>query len=374
MIYLDYNATTPIDPKVAKAILPFLLENFGNPSSSHSFGLTTQSAVEKARKQVAKLINTKSENIIFTSGGTESNNFAIKGVAFANRSKGNHIIISEIEHPAVTEVCQFLAENGFEISKIPADKFGLINLNKLENTIKPTTILISVMHANNEIGTIQPIDEIGEIAKKNNIIFHTDAAQSLGKITVDVQKMKVDLLSIAGHKIYAPKGIGALYIRENTHLQKQIYGANQENNLRAGTENVMGIVGLGEACELVKNDFTKNYENLKFLRNKLHKNLAKITNLKLNGYLTKSLPNTLNVTFVEFSNPQILEILEKIAVSTKAACHSNDRTISAVLKAIKITPAEASKTIRFSVGKMTTECEIDEVVKIIMKIAKNNLT
>jgi len=291
MIYLDYNATTPIDPKVAKAILPFLLENFGNPSSSHSFGLITQKSIEKARKQVAKLINAKSKNIIFTSGGTESNNFAIKGVAFANRSKGNHIIISEIEHPAVIEVCQSLAENGFEISKIPVDKFGLINLSKLKNALKPTTILISVMHANNEIGTIQPIDKIGEIAKKNNIIFHSDAAQSLGKITVDVQKMKVDLLSIAGHKIYAPKGIGALYVRKTTHLQKQIHGANQENNFRAGTENVMGIVGLGETCELAKNNSAKNYENLKFLRDKLHKNLAKITNLKLNGCLAKSFPS-----------------------------------------------------------------------------------
>ena len=257
-IYLDYNATTPIDREVAEAMKPFLDELFGNPSSSHEFGVRTRKAVETARKQVAGLIGCSPQEIIFTSGGTESNNFAIKGVALANRHKGNHIITTSIEHPAVIEVCKYLASNGFRITYLPVDEFGWVDPDNVKKAITSETILITVMHANNEVGTIQPIEEIGEIARMQQVIFHTDAAQSVGKINVDVNRMKVDLLSIAGHKLYAPKGIGALYIRKGVKLEKLIHGADHEMNQRAGTENILEISGLGKACEIAKRDLEKN--------------------------------------------------------------------------------------------------------------------
>ncbi|RLD83286.1 MAG: bifunctional IscS subfamily cysteine desulfurase/selenide, water dikinase SelD, partial [Bacteroidetes bacterium] len=235
-IYLDYNATTPIDPEVAKAMQPYLTEYFGNPSSIHEYGLITKKAVEKARKQIAELINCSPSEVIFTSGGTESNNYSIKGSAYYLKDKGNHIITSSVEHPAVMEVCAYLEINGFEVTYLPVDEYGMVDLDVLEKAIRSTTILISIMHANNEIGTLQPITEIGKIAKKYNIRMHTDAAQSIGKVKVDVQEMGVHLLSIAGHKLYAPKGIGALYIKQGTKLEKLMHGANHEQNLRAGTE------------------------------------------------------------------------------------------------------------------------------------------
>ena len=235
-IYLDYNATTPIDKEVADVMAPFLYENFGNPSSTHEYGIKTKDAVDKARLQVAGLINCNPNEIIFTSGGTESNNYAIKGAAFANKDKGNHIITSGVEHPAVTEVCKYLSENGFEITYLPVDEFGMVNPYDVKKAISAKTILISIMHANNEVGTVQPIEEIGKIACQNNILLHTDAAQSLGKVKVDVEKLGIDLLSIAGHKLYAPKGVGALYIRKGVKLQKLIHGADHEMNNRAGTE------------------------------------------------------------------------------------------------------------------------------------------
>ncbi|RLD84809.1 MAG: bifunctional IscS subfamily cysteine desulfurase/selenide, water dikinase SelD, partial [Bacteroidetes bacterium] len=235
-IYLDYNATTPIDPEVAKAMQPYLTEYFGNPSSIHEYGLITKKAVEKARKQIAELINCSPSEVIFTSGGTESNNYSIKGSAYYLKDKGNHIITSSVEHPAVMEVCAYLEINGFEVTYLPVDEYGMVDLDVLEKAIRSTTILISIMHANNEIGTLQPIVEIGKIAKKYNIRLHTDAAQSIGKVKVDVSKMGVGLLSIAGHKLYAPKGIGALYIKQGTKLEKLMHGANHEQNLRAGTE------------------------------------------------------------------------------------------------------------------------------------------
>ncbi|MCD4731609.1 MAG: cysteine desulfurase [Bacteroidales bacterium] len=235
-IYLDYNATTPIDKEVADVMAPFLYENFRNPSSTHEYGIKTKDAVDKARLQVAGLINCNPNEIIFTSGGTESNNYAIKGAAFANKDKGNHIITSGVEHPAVTEVCKYLSENGFEITYLPVDEFGMVNPADMGKPITSKTILISIMHANNEVGTIQPIEEIGKIACQNNILLHTDAAQSLGKVKVDVEKLGIDLLSIAGHKLYAPKGVGALYIRKGVKLQKLIHGADHEMNNRAGTE------------------------------------------------------------------------------------------------------------------------------------------
>lgn len=363
-IYLDYNATTPIDPLVVKAMLPFLNKHFGNPSSTHKFGVITKIALEKARKQISKLINCQSEEIVFTSGGTESNNYALIGYALAHKKNGNHIITSQIEHPAVIEVCKYLHSIGFEITYLPVDKFGMVNHKNVQKNITSKTILISIMHANNEVGTIQPITEIGKIAKKNGICFHTDAAQSLGKISVDVKKMNVDLLSIAGHKIYAPKGVGALFIRDGINLKNILHGAGQEKGRRAGTENILEIVGLGEACELA----LKKSHNLEILREKLHQRILAITKIKLNGHPKMRLPNTLNISFEKFKIEQINKMFSKIAVSAGAACHSGNTKNSSVLQAMKIPISQAQKTVRFSVGRFTTEKEIDKTIKIISEI------
>ncbi len=374
-IYLDYNATTPIDPEVAKAMQPYLTEYFGNPSSIHEYGVITKNAIEKARKQIAELINCKASEIIFTSGGTESNNYSIKGSAFYLKDKGKHIITSSVEHPAVMEVCAYLEKNGFEITYLPVDEYGMIHLHELEEAIKPTTILISIMHANNEIGTLQPIAEISEIARKHAVRLHTDAAQSIGKVAVDVQQMGVQLLSIAGHKLYAPKGIGALYIKEGTILEKLMHGANHEQNLRAGTENVLEIVGLGKACELAKNNFQKNYQHLKNMCNMLYDNiLSELPETKLNGHPEKRLPNTLNISFPGIEANTLLSKMEGLAASAGAACHSEGVDLSAVLNAIKVPVHIAMGTIRLSVGKYTTEDEIRQASKIIISNVKKMTT
>ena len=319
-IYLDYNATTPIAKEVAAAMRPFLDDYFGNPSSVHSYGIKTKLAVENARKQVAELINCDPSEIIFTSGGTESNNFAIRGIAFAHQDKGNHIITSSVEHPAVFEVCKYLERFGFEITYLPVDKYGMVNPEDIEAAVKEETILISVMHANNEVGTIQPVSEISEIAKKHNIHLHSDAAQSLGKIRVDVNEMGVDLLSIAGHKLYAPKGIGALFIRSGTKLEKLIYGADHEQNLRAGTENVLEIVGLGKACEIAKRDLDKNAAHYKKTRDHLHKLLREaLPEIQLNGHPEKRLPNTLSISFPKVEANTLISRLDGVAASAGAA-------------------------------------------------------
>ncbi|OFX82316.1 MAG: cysteine desulfurase NifS [Bacteroidetes bacterium GWF2_33_16] len=372
-IYLDYNATTPIDKEVANAMLPYLTEYFGNPSSSHSFGRETKKAVENARNQVAGLLNCKPNEIIFTSGGTESNNYAIKGYAFANEYKGNHIITTTIEHPAVTEVCKYLATKGFQISYIPVNEFGLVDLVKLEAAITPKTILITVMHANNEIGTIQPIAEIASIAKKHNITFHTDAAQSVGKYLTNVRQLGVDMLSIAGHKLYAPKGTGALYIRNGIILEKLMHGADHEQNKRAGTENVLEIVGLGKACEIALLDMSKNKLHLKQMRDLLFSNLRdKLPEIKLNGHPELRLPNTLNISFPGIEANVLLSELESkgIAASAGAACHTGSVKVSLVLQAISLNTKFAMGTIRFSVGKYTTIEEITEASEIIIKTVK----
>jgi len=367
-VYLDYNATTPIDREVAEAMRPYLEEYFGNPSSLHWYGIQSQKAVQKARGQVALLLNCKPEEIIFTSGGTESNNFAIKGAALANRNKGNHIITSTIEHPAVTEVCKYLEAGGFQTSYIPVDETGLIDLAKLEKAITSQTILITVMHANNEVGTIQPIDEISKIARKQGIIVHTDAAQSVGKISTDVNELGVDLLSVAGHKIYAPKGIGALFAREGIQLEKFMHGAGHERNMRAGTENVLEIVGLGKACEIAKLDLKKNLTHIKEMRDRLYNGLKeKIKNIRLNGHPEKRLPNTLSIGFRDIEASSLLNelIIADIAVSAGSACHAGSTTISHVLAAMNVPMEFARGTLRLSTGIMTTEEEIDRVIKVI---------
>jgi cysteine desulfurase len=367
-IYLDYNATTPVDPEVVKAMMPYLTNLFGNPSSNHVYGIEAKMAIAKAREQLASLINCKPCEIIFTSGGTESNNFALKGSAFHLKDKGNHIITSSIEHPAVSEVCQYLESHGFTITYLSVDKFGMISVKDLKKAINPKTILITIMHANNEIGTIQPIEEISKIAKKSHIRLHTDAAQSIGKVFVDVNKMQIDLLSIAGHKLYAPKGIGALYIREGTKLEKFMHGASHELNFRAGTENVSGIVGLGKAAEIAKRDFDKNFRHQKELKDYLYMKLKEnIPEIQLNGHPEKCLPNTLSISFPGRHADNMLQKMEGIAASAGAACHSEGINISQTLRAIGLLPDLAQGTIRFSTGKNLGFNDIDKAIEIIIR-------
>jgi cysteine desulfurase len=366
-IYLDYNATTPHDPEVIAAMRPFFEEEFGNPSSSHYYGSKPRQAVLRARQQVASLLNCKPEEIIFTSGGTESNNFAIKGSSGVFCSKGNHIITTQIEHPAVIEVCNFLETIGFEITYLPVDEFGLVSAADVAAAIKKETILISVMHANNEVGSIQPIDEIGRLAKKHDIVFHTDAAQSVGKIPVDVNHLGVDLLSIAGHKVYAPKGVGALYIRQGLAPEKLMHGAGQEMAVRAGTENVLEIVGLGAACEIAGRDLEKNIKHMQAMRDRLYEGIEKkCDRIKLNGHPQNRLPNTLSISFLGLEANRILEAIEnEVAASAGAACHANTVEVSAVLEAMNVPLEWAKGTLRLTTGRMTTEEQIDMAVKAI---------
>ena len=372
-IYLDYNATTPVDQEVAEAMRPFMEQYFGNPSSIHHFGIETKKAVEKARKQVAGLINCFPHEIVFTSGGTESNNYAIKGAVWAHRRGGNHIITSTIEHPAVVEVCRYLEGQGYRITYLPVDHTGLVQEADLREAITPKTILTSIMHANNEIGTIEPIDNLARIARENNILFHTDAAQSTGKIPVDVRQMGVDMLSVAGHKLYAPKGIGALFIREGVELEKMMHGADHERNLRAGTENVIEIVGLGKACEVAARDMHENIEQMRSTRERLYENLSgALPQIKRNGHPSSLLPNTLSVSFPGIeANLLINEITDKgVAASAGAACHADQVDVSAVLQAIELDQHHAMGTLRFSTGKKTTKTEIDQASEIIVQAAR----
>jgi cysteine desulfurase len=372
MIYLDYNATTPIDKKVSKAMEEYIYGNFGNPSSSHELGSKTKKAVEEAREKVASLLNALPEEIIFTSGGSESNNMVIKGAAYTYQNRGKHIITSEIEHPAVISPCKFLEKNGFDVTYLPVDKDGVVDIEQLKEAVTEDTILITIMHANNETGTIQPLAEITEIASKNNILFHTDAAQSVGKIETDVKELGVDFLSVAGHKVYAPKGIGALYIKEGTELEPLIHGAGHEMGKRAGTENVIFDVALGKASEIAENllqgkkdDFANNTpEEIKELRDYFHNKLQKIfkNQVILNGHPTKRLPNTLNISFLDYSGQEILNHLDNVALSTGSACHSDSLEISSVLKAMSVTNEVGRGAVRFSLGKYTTKEEIDHVL------------
>ena len=371
-IYLDYNATTPHDPEVIEAMRPFFEEEFGNPSSSHYYGAKPRQAVVKAREQIASLLNCKPQELIFTSGGTESNNFAIKGCAQALRNKGNHIITTQIEHPAVLEVCHFLETIGFEITYLAVDEFGLVSAADVAAAIKKETILISVMHANNEVGTVAPITEIAQLAKKHDIAFHTDAAQSVGKIPVDVNQLGVDLLSIAGHKIYAPKGVGALYIRQGLAPLKFMHGAGQEMTARAGTENVLEIVGLGTACEIAKRDLEKNMRHMQAMRDRLYEGIKKgCGQIKLNGHPQQRLPNTLSISFLGLEANRILDAIgNEVAASAGAACHSDTVQISDVITAMNVPLDWAKGTLRLTTGRMTTTADIDKAVQVICAAVK----
>ena len=364
-IYLDFNASTPIAPEVAEAMKPFLSQHFGNPSSQHWAGIPAREAVEQARKQVAELLQCSPDEIVFTSGGSESNNHAIKGVFFTLREKGNHIVTTQIEHPAVINPCRFLEKLGAEVTFVPVDRHGRVDPQDIQRAITPKTILITVMHANNEVGTIQPIEEISKIARERGIVFHTDAAQSVGKIATKVDDLRVDLLSIAGHKVYAPKGIGALYIRKGTPIEPLIHGAGHESGRRAGTENVLLIVGLGKACEIAK-EYVSN-DRMRSMRDRFWKLLQDNFGEKavLNGHPLHRLPNTLNVSFVGKAGGEILSRLDGVAASTGAACHSGSVELSPVLKAMGISPEVGMGAIRFSLGRTTTVQELERVVDLL---------
>ncbi|MBU4561025.1 cysteine desulfurase NifS [bacterium] len=370
-IYLDHAATTPTDPRVVKAMLPYFTKSFGNPSSIHSFGQEGKRAIEEVRDRVANLIGAKSEEIVFTSGGTEADNFALKGVAFANEKKGNHIITTAIEHPAVIEACKFLEKRGFKVTYLPVDRDGLVNPEDVKKAITDKTILISVMHANNEIGTIEPIAEIGKIAQEREIYFHTDAVQTTGHLPIDVDKLNVDLLSISSHKLYGPKGVGALYIRKGTRIISFIHGGEQERWRRASTENVPGIVGFGKAVEIAKEEMDEEGKRLASLRNRLIKGiLERIEEVRLNGHPEKRLPNNVNVSveFVEGESMLLNLDLAGIAVSTGSACSSSTLEPSHVLLAIGLSPVIAHGSLRLTLGRGTEEEDIDQVLEVLPKI------
>jgi len=373
-IYLDYNGTTPHDPEVIEAMRPYLESEFGNPSSSHWYGIKPKQALETARRQVAGILNCRPTEVFFTSGGTESNNHAILGVARRFREKGNHIITSSFEHPAVLEVCRYLESDGFETTYLPVGEDGLVDPADVARAVRPATILITMMHANNEVGTVQPIDEISRIAKKHGIVMHTDAAQSVGKIPTDVEALGVDLLSLAGHKVYAPKGIGVLYVRPPLVPEKFCYGAGQEMGWRAGTENMLEIVGLGKACEIAQRDLAKNMAHMKFLRERLHEGLlSRISSIRLNGHVQHRLPNTLSLSFRGQEANRILENIGlEVAASAGAACHSDSVEISHVLEAMDVPLEWAKGTLRFSVGRMTTEAEVDQTIHVVAEAVNPN--
>ncbi len=368
-IYLDYNATTPLDPGVVQAMRPYLDTHFGNPSSSHVYGARTKKAVEAARRQVAEMLGARPDEIVFTSGGSESNNLAIRGVAHALRDKGNHIITSAVEHPAVIEVCRHLESQGFRVSIVPVDETGLVDPGDVEKALTPATILITVMHANNEVGTIQPIREIADIAHRNGVLMHTDAAQSVGKIRVKADELGVDLLSVAGHKFYAPKGVGALYLRTGVKPEKLIFGADHERGWRAGTENVLEIVGLGKACELVNEQLDRRAEHMKKLRDRLHEGIAaEVRDVRLNGHPEKRLPNTLSLSFPGIEANAILSELTGVAASAGAACHADEVVMSDTLKAMRVPVDYAMGTVRFSTGALLTKPEVDRAIDAVTDV------
>ena len=367
-IYLDFNASTPLAPEVADAMQPFLTQHFGNPSSLHWAGTPAKEAVENARRQVADLFSCHPHEIVFTSGGSESNNQAIKGVFFALKEKGNHIVTTQIEHPAVLNPCRFLEKLGAAVTCVGVDRYGRVDPHEIEKAITPRTVLITVMHANNEVGTIQSIEEIARIAKSYGVLFHTDAAQSMGKIAAKVDDLGVDLLSLAGHKVYAPKGVGALYIRKGTPIEPLIHGAGHESGRRAGTENVMLDVGLGQACELAGKYV--HDDSIFKLRERFWVLLQDAfgDGVALNGHPVHRLPNTLNVSFVGKAGGAILSRLDGVAASTGSACHAGSVELSPVLKAMGTTDEVGMGAIRFSLGRTTTVQELETVVHLLKKV------
>lgn len=366
MIYLDYNASTPMDPAVREAMIPFLGERFGNPTSSHCVGAALREAIECARGRVASLLGASPDEIVFTSGGTESNNHVIKGVAFALADKGKHVITSRIEHPAVKNPCAFLENLGYEVSYVGVDSTGRVDPGEIAGEIRPTTVLVSIMHANNEVGTIQDIAEISAIAREAGVLMHSDAAQSCGKIETRVDRLGVDFLTIAGHKFYGPQGIGALYIRKGVRLEALHHGAGHQGGLRAGTEPVAMIAGLGVAAELAEKD--ANHSRVEQLRDRLHAGLSKALgdDVVLLGHRSQRLPNTLCVGFRGRVGGEVIAGCPDVCASTGAACHSGKAQRSATLTAMNIPQEIAFGAVRLSVGRFTTEREIEEAITRIV--------
>jgi cysteine desulfurase len=369
-IYLDHAATTPIAPEVIDAMKPYFSEKFGNASSLHSFGQEAREAVENSRKIAAKFLNARPAEIIFTSGGTESDNLAIKGIAFANKSKGKHIITSKIEHPAILEPCKWLEQNGFKVTYLNVDRNGLVSPEEVEKAITKDTILVSIMHANNEIGTIEPIEEIGRICKKHKVYFHTDAVQSFGKIPIDAKRMNIDLLSASSHKIYGPKGIGMLYVNQDVKIEAIQQGGGHEHGLRSGTENVPGIVGFAKAIELAGKTMKSETAREIKLRDKIINEILKMQGAQLNGHQTQRLPNNINVSIKGIEGESLLVRLNErgIAVSTGSACSTKSLAPSHVLTAIGLSAEQAGSSLRITLGKDNTEENINYVVETLPKI------
>jgi cysteine desulfurase len=367
-IYLDNNATTAVDPAVLDVMLPYFSADFGNASSIHTFGQRARAAVETARDQVAALLNARSQEIVFTSGGTESDNHAIFGIVAASSAPGKHAITTTIEHEAVLNMCQALEKQGVAITYLRVSRDGLIDLDELRKAIRPETLLITVMHANNELGTVQPLEEIGRIAAEADVYFHTDAVQAVGKIPVDVKALQLDLLSLSGHKLYAPKGIGALYIQSGARLRQFLFGGHHQRGFRPGTENVPGIIGLGKAAELARLSLEQDGSRIAALRNKLERGLlARIPDSHANAFSAPRTPNTCNITFPGIEGEALIISLDLkgLACSTGAACSSGAVEPSHVLTAIGLPAAEARASIRFSLGRHTAEAEIDAALEIV---------
>jgi len=373
-LYLDYHATTPVDPRVLEKMLPYFTQNFGNSGSrNHAFGWKAEAAVEKAREQVAALIHATAKEILFTGGATESDNLAILGVAEMYKDKGKHIITCVTEHKAVLDPCKHLEENGYTVTWLGVDKNGQISLDELRNAITPETILVSIMHANNEIGTLQPVAEIGKLCKEKGVLFHTDAVQSVGRVPVDVEAMNIDLLSLSAHKIYGPKGVGGLYVRRRNprvRLAPLFFGGGQERGMRSGTLNVPGIVGLGEACEIARKELGSEAERIKQLRDRLWAGLQKnLDELYLNGHPTDTLPGNLNVSFAFVEGESLMMGIKDLAVSSGSACTSASLEPSHVLRALGVREDLAHTSIRFGLGRFTTEADVDYALQRIVSEA-----
>ncbi len=374
-VYLDYNATTPIDPQVFEVMLPYLKEEFGNPSSIHSFGSSGKSALDNSREKVAELLGARPKEVVFTGSGSESNNFAIKGVAFGLRERGNHLITTQVEHASVLETFRFLESQGFKVSYLGVDEHGLVDLDELRESMTADTILVSVMFANNETGVIMPIKEIAEVMKERGVVFHTDAVQAVGKIDVNLKNLPIDLLSFSSHKLYGPKGVGALFIRGRVNLSPLIHGGGQEKGRRSGTENVAGIVGLGKACEIVKEDaeYKMGDVRIKELRDELYAGIKeRISAVRLNGHPEKRLPNTLNLSFEGAEGDSLVMNLdlEGIAVSTGSACSEGNVEPSHVLLAMGLTKEQVVSSLRFSLGRFTEKEDIKRVIEVLPKVVR----
>lgn len=367
-IYLDYNATTPIDPAVAAAMQPYIAQHYGNPSSTHAYGLAAKEAVENARAEVAGLLGCSTAEVIFTSGGSEANNMVLKGVAYTYRQRGNHLITSAIEHPAIINPCRFLEQQGVRVTYLPVDHTGMVDPDRVRAAITPQTILVSIMHANNEVGTVQPLADISRIAREHGVLVHTDAAQSVGKIPTLVDELGVDFLSVAGHKVYAPKGVGALYMRQGLTLEPLIHGAGHENGRRAGTENVIFAVGLGAACCLAQADLPRYQQQVRQLRDVFYQELSKNLgdSVVLNGHPEQRLPNTLHVNFRGVIGAELLDRMPELAASTGSACHAGEVSLSSVLEAMQVTPELGMGAVRFSLGRYTTHEDIERAVASVL--------